>query len=284
MLLSGGLSTLAQAAEISSDPGDYIPLPAGTDLLALYLQNSQHDAYYSDGKKLPADLAMEANVGVFRYVHFMELAGVIINPQVVIPFGHVELEKSFGGLPQTTSSGIGDPMIATSAWLYNNPSTGRYMAVLATAALPLGEYDGDKGPINLGQNRWRGIFQAAYVTPLTQRSLLELVTEYAVYGKNDDYFGMTQRRDDSYGVQTHLSYAPLPGSRIGLSYFHDFAGETELDGIAQGDELNGNRWLVSASTSLAPGTQLLVQYGESIKVENGAFESQRVNMRLVKLF
>ena len=119
---------------------------------------------------------------------------------------------------------------------------------------------------------------------MTSRSLLELVTEYAVYGKNDDYFGMTQRRDDSYGVQGHLSYAPLPGSRVALSYYHDFAGGTELDGIAQADELNGNRWLASASTSLAPGTQLLVQYGESIKVENGAFESQRVNMRLVKLF
>ncbi|WP_170862283.1 hypothetical protein [Pseudomonas borbori] len=49
-------------------------------------------------------------------------------------------------------------------------------------------------------------------------------------------------------------------------------------------ELNGYRWFVSASASLAPGAQLLLQYGESIKVEKNALESQRVNMRLVKLF
>lgn len=284
LLLSTGLAIQAKAAEIYTDPGDYVPLPAGTDLMVLYMQHNQHDAYHADGRKQPTELRMEANLGLLRYVRYMEMSGITIDPQIAIPFGEIKLEKDFGGLNSTSASGIGDPLVGAAAWLYNDPKSSRYLAVLAVAALPLGDYDGDRGPINIGQNRWRGILQVGYVTPITQRSMLELITEYAVYGSNDDYFGMAQKRDDSYAFQTHLSYALLPSTRVSLSYFHDFAGETRLDGIAQADEANNSRWLLTAATSFSADTQMLVQYGETIKVENGPFESRRLNLRVVKMF
>lgn len=275
---------MVQAAEIATDPGDYIPLPAGTDLLVLYLQHNHFNAYYADGKKQADDFEMESNIGIFRYVHFMELGGIVLDPQIVVPFGEIKLKKPFAGLSETSSTGLGDPMVGATAWLYNNPETRRYLGVTATAALPLGDYDGDRGPINLGQNRWRGIFQVGYVAPIAARTTLELITEYAVYGKNDDYLGMTQERDDFYGIQGHLSYTPIPGTRFAVSYFHDYGGETELGGVSQADELDNSRWLLSAATRLTADTQLLLQYGDSIKVENGAYERQRVNLRLAKAF
>lgn len=283
LVFSGSIS-LTQAAEIPTDPGDYLPLPAGTDLLVFYLQHNHFNAYYSDGKKQAGDFEMASNVGILRYVHYMELGGFIINPQVVVPFGEIQLKKPFAGLSEMSITDVGDPMLAATTWLYNNPETRRYIAMSTTAVLPLGGYDGDRGPINMGANRWSGIFHLAYVTPVTAKSMFELVTEYAVYGKNDDFLGMTQKRDDFYGVQGHLSYTPVPGSRFGVSYFHDYGGETELNGVSQGDKLDNSRWLLSAATQLTADTQLLLQYGDSIKVENGPYERQRVNLRLVKVF
>jgi hypothetical protein len=48
--------------------------------------------------------------------------------------------------------------------------------------------------------------------------------------------------------------------------------------------MNNGRLQAGFSTFVAPTVQLMVQYGQSIKVENGAKESNRINLRIAKVF
>ncbi|MDH0639588.1 MULTISPECIES: transporter [Pseudomonas] len=283
-LLSAGLAVQAQAIEVVTDPGDYLPAPPGTNLAVLYLQNNQYDTYHANGKEQPTKLGLETNLGLLRFVRYMEVGGFIIDPQIAIPYGEIRMNKNFTGLTASSNTGMGDPLIGGATWLYNDPAKDRHVALLTMVSVPFGDYDGDLGPLNIGQNRWRGIVQLGYATQLIPRSLFEIIGEYAVHGSNDDYFGMKQTREDSYGIQSHLSYSLLPSTRVSVSYYLSFAGETKLDGVAQKDEANDNRWLLSATTSFTRDTQVIVQYGEAIRVRNGPFENQRLNLRLVKMF
>ncbi|WP_132290812.1 transporter [Marinobacterium mangrovicola] len=273
-----------QAAQIATDSGDYSPLPAGIDLGIIYYQHTRHDEFYASGDEI-SDLAgieeLKTDIGLLRWVHYIDVGGYIVDPQIIIPFGKVTLDTVAGS---TSSSGVGDPIVGGTVWLYNNQESKRAFGLTALASIPIGQYDADKGPVNIGENRWKLITQAAYVTPLTETFSLELIGEYTFFGDNDDFVGMDREQDDQYGVQAHLSKSFGQSTKAVLSYYHDFGGESSLDGIDQDDELDNNRWQASLQHFITPDMQLQFQYGRSIDVENGFFEDNRFNFRFVKVF
>jgi len=278
------LPAATQAAQIATDPGDYSPLPAGIDLGILYYQNTTHEEFYASGQEI-SDLAgiekLKTDIGLLRWVHYIDVGGYILDPQIIIPFGRVSLDTTGGSV---TSSGVGDPIVGGTLWLYNDAESKRAFGVTALASIPLGKYDADQGPVNIGENRWKLITQAAYVTPLTDSISLDLIGEYTFFGENDDFAGLTKDQEDQYGLQAHLSKNFGASTKATLSYFHDFGGETSLDGVDQNDELDNNRWQATLQHFIAPDMQLQFQYGRSIDVENGFFEKNRFNFRFVKVF
>lgn len=287
ILIAGGVTlsiATTQAAEIATDPGDYVPLPEGSNLGLLYLQYASRDSVYSNGDQLPGDAGLDTHIGLARFIHYLDIGGYTVNPQVILPFGKVDLKSPFGPLEPESSTGIGDPMIGATAWLVNNPDQQQWFGLSAFASIPFGQYDSNKGPVNVGENRWKGIFQAGYVTGLSDHFMLDLIAEYAIYGNNDDFLGMRQEQDDSQSLQTHFRYLLNPQSHIALSYYHTFGGETTVGGTQQDDELNNNRWQATFSTFVQPTLQFQVQYGQDIDVENGFKEDQRFNLRLAKVF
>lgn len=279
-LTSGGVG----AAEVATGPGDYAALPAGTNLGLVYAQHTERDAYYVSGDKLPGSFRLDTDIGLLRWVHFTNIGGFVADPQVIIPFGTVSLKTPFGPLGKTTASGVGDPMIGGTLWLLNNVEAQRWFGVSAFVSVPVGNYDGSKGPVNVGENRWKGIFQAGYVTALPANFMFDLIAEYAVYGENDDFLGLKRKQDASYGLQTHLRYTISPTTHVGLSHYQDYGGESRLNGIRQNDRMNNGRWFATFATFVAPTVQLQAQYGQSTKVENGAKESDRFNLRVLKVF
>ena len=149
------LATAANAAQVATDAGDYSPLPAGVDLGILYYQHTTHEKFYSSGNEI-SDLAgieeLKTDIGLLRWVHYIDVGGYIVDPQIIIPFGEVSL-KTTGGT--TRSSGVGDPIVGGTLWLYNNTESKQAFGITALASLPFGEYDPDKGPVNIGENRWK---------------------------------------------------------------------------------------------------------------------------------
>jgi hypothetical protein len=90
-----GAAGSAAAAQIATDPGDYMALPAGTNLAILYGQFASRDKVYGNGDAAPAAFKLDTGIGLFRYVHYTDIAGYTINPQFIIPFGSVKLKQSF---------------------------------------------------------------------------------------------------------------------------------------------------------------------------------------------
>lgn len=201
-----------------------------------------------------------------------------------IPFGEVDLRSPFGPLEPQSASGAGDPLIGASAWLANDSERQQWFALTASVSIPVGQYDSNQGPVNLGENRWKGIFQAGYVKGFGDNVMLDLIGEYAVYGDNDDFLGLRREQDDAQSLQAHLSYLFNPHTRVALSYYHSFGGETTVAGINQDDKQDNNRWLATFATFVHPTIQLQAQYGQDINLENGFKEDQRINLRLVKVF
>lgn len=222
------LPGVAQSVEIATDPGDYTPLSEGVNLGILYGQYATRDAAYADGDKVPAEAGLDTTIGLARFVHYMDIGGIIVDPQIIVPFGKVELTEPFGPLQPTSESGVGDPIIGATAWVLNNPDDQQWVGLSAFASVPVGQYDEDKGPVNVGENRWKGIFQAAYVKHLSNSVVLDLIAEYSVYGDNDDFLGFKREQDDAQSLQAHLRYLLSKQSHLAVSYYHSFGAKPPL--------------------------------------------------------
>jgi hypothetical protein len=285
--LTGILSLLSMSvlsAQVATDPGDYNPLPAGLDLGILYLQHTEHEDFYSSGKEISNVAGIDkltTDIGLFRWVHYINIGGYIVDPQIIIPFGEVSLDTTGG---TTSSSGVGDPIIGATIWIYNDTETKKAFGLTGLASIPIGEYKASKGPVNIGENRWKLITQAAYTTPLTESFSLALIAEYTFFGENDDYITASKEQDDQYGMQLHLTKNFTPTTSASLSYYHDFGGETSLNDVKQNDELNNSSFNITLSHFIQPDIQVMLEYGRSIDIHNGFFETDRFNARFVKVF
>lgn len=284
LVMWGNQNPNAFAAEIATDPGDYTALPAGTNLAILYYQHASRRSVYSGGEKAPIDFKLDTDIGLLRFVHYVDVGGFIVDPQIILPFGRVALETQLGSLTPRTATGIGDPMLAATVWLYNDQEERQWFGITPAVSIPLGNYKDDYGPVNVGENRWKGILQAAYSRPLFGELMLDVVGEYSVYGDNDDYLGTTKSQKPGYGIQTHLRYDFAPTSRVALSYYQDWGGETTVGGVDQNDRKSNGRMLATFATFVTPSVQLQLQGGTDLFVENGPRESARFNLRFLKVF
>jgi hypothetical protein len=267
-------------AVVETDPGDYIPLPAGTNLAVLYYQHAERDSYYINGEKANFPFKLDTDLAIARYVHFFDVAGLRANVQAIVPFASVR-ESLPGSL---TSNGAGDPFVGANLWLLNDQAAQRYLALGAFLAIPIGSYDASKGGVNPGENRWKGVFHLSYGQQIIGRLGLDVTGEYAVYGENDDYIGSAYQQRPTFEVQSHLRYALTPLTTLAVSYIWTMGGRTSLGGVDQNDRINTGRYLLTVAHMFGPTLQLEGQVGQDVHVSNGAKERFRINVRLLKLF
>jgi hypothetical protein len=272
----------APAAEIATDPGDYAALPPGVRLGILYYQHTERDAYYAAGQRLGGPFRLDSDIGLARFVHYAKVGDYVVDPQIIVPFGRVALKTPFGPLGPVSAQGVGDPLVGGTLWLVNQAP--RWLGLSAFVSIPVGSYDGNRGPVNVGEHRWKGILQAGFVTALSEHVMLDLVAETALYGDNSNFVGARKEQDASFGAQVHLRYMLSPASSVALSYFQDVGGETTVGGAEQHDRMNNRRWQLGFTSFVTPSLQLQVRAGSGGRTENGARESSRVNLRLVQVY
>lgn len=274
----------ASVSALDIDAGDYVPAPAGTNLALLYLQFASSDKLYADGNAVPGDNELETQIGIFRAVHFMELWGMTVDPQILIPFGDIEAKGDLAG-PLGDTSGIGDPILAATFWVQEDHDSGQFTGITPYLIAPLGSYENDR-PLNLGENRWQFILQAAHVRPLADNISLDLSGDVALYGENDELGAQNQslKQDPSFQAQGFLRYHLSATSDLRLGISHSFGGETEIDGVNQDDRISRTKFNVGGSFFIGNSFQVLALWGQDIENENGFKESSRVNVRLLKVF
>lgn len=282
--VGAGLTLAAPSAHaVDVDAGDYTALPAGTNLFLAYAQFASRDGVYAGGDEVVPGAELDSQVGILRGVHFMQLGKFIVDPQFLLPFGKLDAGGTTSALGDT--SGIGDLILAATVWLVNDPDNKRYFGITPFLYLPTGSYDNNRA-LNLGENRWKFALQGGYIQGLGDKFSLDLIGDVTLYGKNDDFSanGVDMKQDASFQFQSFLRYHVTPTFDLRTGWSRTWGGETEVDGIDQGDRTQISKWQFGASWFVTPSVQLMANYGRDASVRNGFKEDNRINLRLLKVF
>ncbi|EGH70395.1 transporter [Pseudomonas syringae] len=275
-------STVTRALEITA--GDYEPLPVGMNALLVYAQHAESSDFYSNGHKVSDDFRLKTDVSLLRYIHSFALSNnAVIEPQFILPYGHLKAGGEASALGQTTGAGdliLGAPVKWTLATANKD-----VFSVAPYLYLPTGSYENDD-TLNLGENRWRLLLQAAYIHHFNARWALDTAADVSWFSDNDDYGSGsdTLEQKTRYEYQAYLSYNVSPQTRFAVGGGHIDGGENRVGGVNQDDQLSTTYLRVSATHMLTPSIQVQAVLGRDVEVEEGFREKSRLNLRLAKLF
>lgn len=279
LAFSSILSTSAQAIDL--DAGDYDTAPAGTTAGLLYLQHAERNALYNGSNKVPGNNGLDSDVGIFRLVHYTDIGGLRVLPQFLLPYGYLDGKDDTSGLGK--AHGAGDAIVAIPTWLINDTKNHTYFAVAPYIYLPTGTYDQSKA-LNLGENRYKGTLQVAFSTRLAPKVAWDIAADGTVYGDNNRaYGGGTLKQDPGYQLQTNVRYLISPRLDLRASVSYVDAGETKQNGLTTA-AYRQSKFSVGTAYWAAAKTQVILNYGRDIDVENGFKEENRINIRLLQVF
>ena len=272
----------ATAMALDIDGGDYTPLPAGTNMALLYYQHGEsHDAY-AHGQGVPGSSHLSQDVGILRMIHFMEVGGFTLDPQFLLPFGHVNGKQS--GSDLGSGNGVGDLILANTVWLVNNAASHTYFGVTPMITLPTGSYDKDDA-LNIGQNRYKYTLQLGLSQQLIDRLTLDAAFDGTHFGDNDHYGSThsTLAQRTLYQGQVILRYNVLSNLDIRTSYSRQWGGEQFVDGVSQGRP-GERKYSIGTAYMLPTKTQLILGWGRDTSIDNGFKTQSQVNLRIAQIF
>ncbi|KAA8731655.1 transporter [Acinetobacter qingfengensis] len=274
-------STMTQISHaLDVDAGDYDYVPNGVNLGLIYYQHAVRDTLYSGSQKMAGDAKLTSDIGIARYVHYMEVGGVQIAPQILIPFGHLDAEQDISALG--SASGLGDIILANTFFVHHDTASKTMIGITPYLYLPTGNYD-QNGALNIGENRYKLTVQGAVTISVAKNLLWDVLGDVTFYGKNDDYATGELKQNMGYQLQTNMRYQmnDRVDLRAGLSYA-DF-GDTRVNGVTT-DAMTQSKFWLGTAVKPTTTTQLIATYGQDIRVENGFKESHRMNLRFLKVF
>ncbi|WP_241026482.1 transporter [Burkholderia sp. Se-20378] len=280
LAMAATFPTLASAINI--DAGDYTALPAGANIGALYYQHAEDTRIYANGSRV-AGGNITQDIGIARFIHFMSVGGFTIDPQVLIPFGHVGGTNQMSALGNNT--GLGDAIFAATVWVVNRPESNTFLGITPFIYAPTGSYDRNRG-INLGENRWKFALQAGFITPVAPKVILDLAADATAFTPNHNFgaTGATMTESPLFQAQGWLRYQ-LTSSvdlRVGGSYV--FGGNQTVAGVSQANRQSTPSFLAGAAWFPAKTWQIIALYGRQTSTENGPLETQRFNVRVAHFF
>ncbi len=281
---AGCLALVASGAAgaVSIDAGDYVAAPPGTDLFLVYGQHASSKGLYADGNRIDGDARLDVDVVIARYVKFVEVGGRTLDLQVLAPWVRLDAGGSTASLGRV--SGAGDVILVSTLWLVEDKAQRRYFGITPYLWLPTGSYDSNRA-LNPGENRWKGDLQAVVSQGFGPNWTGELSFDVQVHGDNDEFAGSaTLEQKPLYDTQAFLRYNFNPANELSLKVRYQAGGETRIDGVAQDNALGNWSALATYSRALPGNTQLLLQAGRDIRIENGFREESRVQVRFLKAF
>lgn len=266
-------------AGINTDPLDYVPAPAGTTLAAIYYQNNHSSSQYANGRQV-GQSSIQSDVGIARFVHYTELAGFRIAPQVLLPAVSVEVSGQGNTL---STDGISDPILGLPVWLVNRPEQRLYFAVTPYLHLPLGRYNSNRA-LNPGDNRWKFTLQGGLSVGLGEKTTLDVIGDAQWFGDNRDIAGGGRLEQKAlYSLQPQLTYQFAPGLTGSLGAYHVWGGASQVRGVDQHDRTRTTTALGTLSYWLGKTDNLQFQYRADTEVKNGA-KTNGLQLRFLHVF
>lgn len=264
---------------------DYVPAPAGTTGLLYYMAHSYGNELYADGDKVSRDVNLTTEVQMFRYVKFFETNGVRWDFNCLVPFGTIDLETD------TTDDSIsqtGDPAAIVTIWPVADDKTRTYFGFSTYVFVPVGEYDRHM-PVNIAGNRWVFMEQIGFDKGFGDTKWgISTFADVTVYAKNDEAFNGIDddaelKQEPRFTADFHVNYDWTKAFYTSVDYIGEFGGETKLDGVKQDNAANDHSVGVTFGFSFNPQCQLLLNYMNKVKAENGV-KADSLNLRLGYFF
>ncbi|MFJ7441249.1 transporter [Methylorubrum thiocyanatum] len=278
-------STSVRALDV--DPGDYTALPPGTSAFIMYGNYAQRNSINVVGVgDINQGYQLDSAVGIARFVHWMDIAGITVDPQVLIPFGSL-YNGRLGGSRVASSSGFGNPILAATAWLVNKPDPvySTYFGITPFLTLPLGKYDRDAA-VNIGSDVFQATLQAGLIQGIAPKFHVDLIgdvtfsTDSRVAGPGRQYL----TRDASYQAQSYLRYALTDKISLAVGHSYTFGGDQYVGGIKNGLRTEGHQIRGVVQAFLDPTLQIQVAAFHDFGVKGGFEQDFGVKVRLLKVF
>lgn len=278
-----GLVTSVSVKAQAIDAGDYVPAPDGTQLGLVYLQYAHSGAVYAHGQKADDKASLDSAIAIMRYVGFTKIAGHTLDYQVLQPYGTIWSGGSTASLGKTT--GFADTILVSTLWLHENAKTGTYFGVTPYLYLPTGNYNHAQS-LNLGENRWKGSFQAVLSQKLSKQFIAEVAGDVMIYGNNSNYgiASQTLSQKPTFRVQGFARYLLNDKNELNLRLMYVGGGRQSVARVDQDNVARTTSLLGTWRTMLSPKWQLMTQVGGDLHVENGFKEGSRVQLRILRIF
>lgn len=236
-------------------PRTYWKSLAGASAVNFWVIDASGNANpFDEAQVVDPAASFEASMALLGYHRILPLFGRSATASLLLPVGN--LGGDISGVPigqSESASGYGDPVLQLDVNLVGAPamtdlaSLVRYepkftLDVLATLALPVGEYD-DGATLNLGQNRWYGRIGAPMMWTFGpwvpgQRTTFEVLPALWWFGDNDSYQGnQTLETDPILGLEGHLTrdFTETLWGSFDSAWFS--GGESAIDGVS-GEEVD----------------------------------------------
>lgn len=278
---------VSPAAAIDVDPGDYTALPPGTSAFLMYGQYAQRNSINVIGTgNIGQGYELDSAVGIARFVHWIEVAGITVDPQLLIPFGSL-YNGRIAGSRVPSSTGMANPIVAATAWLINKPDPvyATYFGVTPFFSIPIGKFDRDAA-LNIGSDAFQATLQAGYIQGIAPKFHIEFygdatfTTDSRVGGSVRQYL----QQDASFQLQSYLRYEAAPGIFLTAGHSYTFGGNQYIAGIRNGLRTEGHQIRGIVQAFLDPTTQIQVGLFHDFGVRGGFSQDIGMKVRYLKVF
>lgn len=282
MGLSIGLATRARAQEIQ--PYQFVPLPAGTNLAVGYYVYGDNTEFNAARGRTIKNSGFEANIGIARFVHFLDVAGYPAGVQIIQGFGSLSAAH-IGSQRIGSAYGIQDTTLSAFFFPYVNTATKTSFVTNGFLYLPSGSYDRSSA-INLGGNRWSGDIQLGLSQGIGERFGFDAEFDARFYGDNGSYFPGTRRlsQDPTYRIQFWANYRWNAAFTTSIGYEGFFGGAQQVNGFLNGSKTEEQRMRANAALFLSPTVQALLELNHDVHVVGGFKQDFGLQVRLLKIF
>lgn len=271
------------AYAIDWDSGDWFAPTPNVSLGLIYQQHATRKHLYKNGDKVSDNAVLTSDVTMLRFAYPITLAGYVVNPNFVLPFGKLETDGNLAALGEAT--GIGDLLLTAPIWIVNKPTQRIYLGISPYLILPIGSYDKYQA-LNLGENRFKTDLQVGAVYGIGKHFSLEATADAMWFGKNKEANAENaiKAQNPLYQFLGYFNWHYTPTTTFALGFSRTSGGMTSIDGIPQNDRIGTNKWILTGATFTNKRTQLMLSIGRDISVKNGLKEDIRFNFRLLLLF
>lgn len=277
-LLAGAQSAWA----IDVEPGDYTPLPAGTNAILGYYQSLSSDTFSIDGNEIPAS-ELSADVGILRYLRYFDANGLPMGFQAILPMGTFN-DAQAGGAGLDTEDGLGDLTVGVSAWpmaAAPDDLTGTTLGVTLYASFPVGEYA--PGGANLGNGGVTITPQVGLIQGLGKGFFLDASYD-VTFTQDFDADGLDVSIAPLHQAQAWMRYQFSPATYAAMGYSGLRGGDVKVEDVDTGLKTNRDEVRFAIGHFINQTTQISGRVGYDVAAEDGFKSDPVIQLRLMKLF